>query len=429
MGVSYGDSQVKVLIIGSGGREHALAWKISQSPRVTKIYCAPGNAGISRVAECIPIQPTDIINLLSFAKQEGISLTVVGPEAPLAIGIVDRFREAGLRIFGPSMAAAQMEASKIFSKKIMEKYKIPTADSKDFTEVNKAIDYIKEKGAPLVIKADGLAAGKGVIIAATEQEAIDALKILMIDKAFGQAGEKIIIEEFLEGEEASFLVFTDGHAIVPMPLSRDHKRILDNDKGPNTGGMGAYSPVPSVSMKMIDSVIKDIVKPVIAGLEKEGCSYEGILYTGLMITPEGIPKVLEFNCRFGDPEAQPILMRLETDIVEIIEAVIDKRLSEIEVKWSDKVAVCVVMASGGYPDKYQNGRIITGLDSIGDKKDVVVFHAGTAIKDNNIVTAGGRVLGVTALGDDMTIAIKRAYGAVEKIGFEGMQYRKDIGEK
>lgn len=420
---------MKVLIIGSGGREHALAWKISQSPRVTKLYCAPGNAGISGVAECIPIQPGDIINLLSFAKQEDISLTVVGPEAPLAIGIVDRFREAGLRIFGPSMAAAQMEASKIFSKKIMQKYNIPTADSKDFTEVNPAINYIKEKGAPLVIKADGLAAGKGVIIAATEQEAIDALKILMIDKAFGHAGEKIIIEEFLEGEEASFLVFTDGDAIVPMPLSRDHKRIFDNDKGPNTGGMGAYSPVPSVSRQIIDSVIKDIVKPVIAGLEKEGCPYEGILYTGLMITPDGIPKVLEFNCRFGDPEAQPILMRLETDIVEIIEAVIDKKLNGIEVNWSDKAAVCVVIASGGYPDKYQSGRIINGLDSIADNKDVVVFHAGTAMKDNNIVTAGGRVLGVTALGEDMNIAIKRAYEAVEKIKFDGMQYRKDIGKK
>ena len=268
-----------------------------------------------------------------------------------------------------------------------------------------------------------------MIIAATEQEAIDALKILMIDKAFGQAGEKIIIEEFLEGEEASFLVFTDGNAIVPMPLSRDHKRIFDNDKGPNTGGMGAYSPVPLVSRQIIDSVIKDIVQPVIAGLEKEGCPYQGILYTGLMITPEGIPKVLEFNCRFGDPEAQPILMRLETDIVEIIEAVIDKRLSEIEVKWSDKVAVCVVMASGGYPDKYQNGRIITGLNSIADTEDVIVFHAGTAFENKNIVTAGGRVLGVTALGEDINIAIKRAYEAVNMIEFEGMQYRKDIGKK
>ncbi|MBI5191840.1 MAG: phosphoribosylamine--glycine ligase [Nitrospirae bacterium] len=420
---------MKVLVIGSGGREHALVWKIAQSPRVTKIYCAPGNAGISRVAECIPIQPVDITNLISFAKQEGISLTVVGPEAPLAIGIVDRFREAGLRIFGPSMAAAQMEASKIFSKNIMNKYNIPTAESKDFTEVKPAIDYIKEKGAPLVIKADGLAAGKGVIIASTEQEAIDALKLLMIDKAFGQAGERIIIEEFLAGEEASFLVFTDGQVIVPMPLSRDHKRIFDNDKGPNTGGMGAYSPVSSVSREIIDTVIRDIVKPVIEGLEKEGCNYEGILYTGLMITPEGKPKVLEFNCRFGDPEAQPILMRLETDIVDIIEAVIDKRLNKIEVKWSDKAAVCVVMASGGYPEKYQNGTIITGLDSIIDMEDIVVFHAGTALKDDNIVTAGGRVLGVTARGEDMTIAKKRAYEAIGRISFEGMQYRTDIGKK
>lgn len=419
---------MKVLVIGSGGREHALAWKISQSPRVSKVYCAPGNAGISQVAECVAVQPTDINALISFAGKEGIDLTVVGPEAPLALGIVDRFRGAGLKIFGPPGAAAQMESSKSFAKKIMHKYNIPTAESKDFTDVKTATEYIKEKGTPLVLKADGLAAGKGVIIANTEEEAVNALNILMVDKAFGQAGEKIIIEEFLCGEEASFLVFTDGKAIVPMPLTRDHKRIFDNDKGPNTGGMGAYSPVPSVSGKIYDMVINEIVKPVIAGLETEGCAYEGILYAGIMITPTG-PKVLEFNCRFGDPEAQPVLMRLDTDIVDILEAVVEKRLEGTTVKWSNKAAVCVVMASGGYPDKYENGRKITGLDDAGKVDDVMVFHAGTSFENNDIVTAGGRVLGVTALGEDITTAIKRAYDAVEKIQFDGMQYRQDIGKR
>lgn len=396
---------------------------------MSRVYCAPGNAGISQVAECIPIQSADISSLIDFAAKEHIDLTVVGPEVPLALGIVDRFRDAGLRIFGPPMAAAQMEASKIFSKNIMQKYNIPTAESKDFSDVTAAIEYIKEKGVPLVLKADGLAAGKGVIIAATEEEAINAMQTLMVDKAFGQAGERIIIEEFLDGEEASFLVFTDGKTIVPMPLSRDHKRIFDDDKGPNTGGMGAYSPVPSVSRELIDIVIKDIVKPVLSGLEEEGCPYEGILYTGLMITAEGKPKVLEFNCRFGDPEAQPILMRLDTDIVDILEAVVDKKLDGIKVIWSDKTAVCVVIASGGYPDKYQNGKIISGLEKIGEMKDVMVFHAGTLFDNNNTVTAGGRVLGVTALGEDIADAIKKAYDAVDKISFEGMQYRKDIGKK
>ena len=420
---------MNVLVIGSGGREHALVWKISQSPRVSRIYCAPGNAGISQSAECIPIQPSDISSLIAFTIKEHIDLTVVGPEVPLALGIVDRFREKGLRIFGPPKAAAQMEASKIFSKKIMQKYNIPTAESKDFSDLITAIGYIKEKGAPLVLKADGLAAGKGVIIAATEEEAINALNTMMVDKAFGQAGEKLIIEEFLTGEEASFLVFTDGKSIVPMPLSRDHKRVFDDDKGPNTGGMGAYSPVPSVSKEIIDIVIHEVVKPVISGLEKEGCPYEGILYTGLMITPEGKPKVLEFNCRFGDPEAQPILMRLDTDIVDILEAVIDKKLDGIKVNWSDKASVCVVMASGGYPDKYQNGKIISGLEKVREMQDVMVFHAGTAFDKANTVTAGGRVLGVTALGEDISLARAKAYEAVEKIKFEGVQYRTDIGKK
>lgn len=419
---------MKVLVIGNGGREHALVWKIAQSPHVSKIYCAPGNAGIAQRSECIPIPPTDIQRLLSLAKGEEIGLTVVGPEAPLAIGITDTFRAAGLRIFGPSRAAAQIEASKIFAKKIMEKYGIPTAKASVFTDMGMASEYIKEKGAPVVVKADGLAAGKGVIVASTEEEAIDAVRMLMKDMVFGEAGERVIIEECLEGEEASFLVFTDGRSIIPMPLTKDHKRVFDGDRGPNTGGMGAYSPVPSVSGEMYGRILQDIIAPTIKGLEKEGHPYEGVLYTGLMITPDG-PKVLEFNCRFGDPEAQPILMRLDTDIVEIIDAVIDKRLEGTPVRWSDKAGVCVVIASGGYPDKYQNGKVISGLEDTEAMEDVMVFHAGTELVNRRIVTGGGRVLGVTALGNDIRAAIDRAYKAIGEIYFEGMHYRKDIGKE
>lgn len=417
---------MKVLVIGSGGREHALVWKIAKSPKVNKIYCAPGNAGIGKLAECLPISPTDIQNLLSFAKQEKIGLTVVGPEGPLALGITDAFRAAGLRIFGPSKAAAQIEASKIAAKRIMQKYGIPTAEAEVFTDAASAMKYIQKKDAPLVVKADGLAGGKGVIVATTEEAAIGAVEMMMKERVFGPAGERVIIEKCLKGEEASFLVFTDGEWIVPMPLSKDHKRALDGDRGPNTGGMGAYSPVSTFGRETCERIVKDIVTPTIQGLAREGIPYEGVLYTGLMMTPKG-PKVLEFNCRFGDPEAQPLLMRLESDLVELLEAVIDKSVEKCSVKWSNKAAVCIVLASGGYPDQYQSGKVISGLEDAGTMEDVMVFHAGTALDRGRIVTAGGRVLGVTALGKDIGGAINKAYEAAGKISFEGMHYRKDIG--
>jgi len=417
---------MKVLIIGGGGREHALVWKISSSPKVDKIFCAPGNAGISRIAECVSIRADDVQGLLSFVKHNKIDVTVVGPEAPLVLGISDAFRSEGLKIFGPSKAASKLEGSKAFSKNIMLKYNIPTAEAGVFTDYDNAIEYIRKKGTPIVIKADGLAAGKGVIVATNEKEAADAVKAMMIDMVYGDAGKMIIIEECLTGEEVSFLVFTDGRDIIPMPLSKDHKRVFDNDKGPNTGGMGAYSPVPTISDEMYLSIMDDIIVPVIEGLEREGYTYEGVLYTGLMITRDG-PRVLEFNCRFGDPEAQPIIMRLSSDIMEIIEGVVGRRLGMVNVKWSDSASVCVVMASGGYPDKYRNGKIISGLNDVAGMDDVMVFHAGSAYNNENIVTAGGRVLGVTALGEDIGKAKEKAYEAVGKIYFDGMQYRKDIG--
>jgi len=417
---------MKVLIIGGGGREHALVWKISSSPKVDKIFCAPGNAGISRIAECVSIRADDVQGLLSFVKHNKIDVTVVGPEAPLVLGISDAFRSEGLKIFGPSKAASKLEGSKAFSKNIMLKYNIPTAEAGVFTDYDNAIEYIRKKGTPIVIKADGLAAGKGVIVATNEKEATDAVKAMMIDMVYGDAGKMIIIEECLTGEEVSFLVFTDGRDIIPMPLSKDHKRVFDNDKGPNTGGMGAYSPVPTISDEMYLSIMDDIIVPVIEGLEREGYTYEGVLYTGLMITRDG-PRVLEFNCRFGDPEAQPIIMRLSSDIMEIIEGVVGRRLGMVNVKWSDSASVCVVMASGGYPDKYRNGKIISGLNDVAGMDDVMVFHAGSAYNNENIVTAGGRVLGVTALGEDIGKAKEKAYEAVGKIYFDGMQYRKDIG--
>ncbi|HAS17565.1 MAG TPA: phosphoribosylamine--glycine ligase [Nitrospiraceae bacterium] len=417
---------MKVLVIGGGGREHALVWKISKSPKVSKIFCAPGNAGISRIAECVSIRADDVQGLLSFVKHNKIDVTVVGPEAPLVLGISDAFRSEGLKIFGPSKAASKLEGSKAFSKNIMLKYNIPTAEAGVFTDYDNAIEYIRKKGTPIVIKADGLAAGKGVIVATNEKEATDAVKAMMIDMVYGDAGKMIIIEECLTGEEASFLVFTDGRDIIPMPLSKDHKRVFDDDKGPNTGGMGAYSPVPGISDEMYLRIMDDIIVPVIEGLEREGYTYEGVLYTGLMITRDG-PRVLEFNCRFGDPEAQPIIMRLSSDIMEIIEGVVGRRLGMVNVKWSDSASVCVVMASGGYPDKYRNGKIISGLNDVAGMEDVMVFHAGSANNNENIVTAGGRVLGVTTLGEDIGKAKEKAYEAVSKIYFDGMHYRKDIG--
>ncbi|MDT3699317.1 MAG: phosphoribosylamine--glycine ligase [Thermincola sp.] len=418
---------MKVLVVGGGGREHALVWKIGQSKRVTKIYCAPGNAGIAREAECIKIGAEDVEGLLKFALDEQIDLTVVGPEAPLTLGIVDKFRLAGLRIFGASRKAAELEGSKVLAKELMAKYNIPTARYRDFTDSAQAIQYIRENGAPCVVKADGLAAGKGVVVAMTEQEAIDAVRLIMEDKAFGDSGNRLVVEEYLEGEEVSILAFTDGTAVIPMVSSQDHKRIFNNDEGPNTGGMGAYSPAPVYTEDLEPFVYDKILLPTIQGMAAEGRTYEGVLYAGLMITKDG-PKVLEYNARFGDPETQAVLARLETDIVDIIDAIIDKKLAGTEIKWHHEAAVCVVMAAGGYPGSYEKGQVITGLEDAA-AAGAMVFHAGTAAKDGQILATGGRVLGVTALGETIPEAIDNVYKAVEEITWDGVQYRKDIGQK
>lgn len=419
---------MKILVIGGGGREHAIVWKLSQSRYVDKIYCVPGNAGIADIAECIDIDLSDFDALLDFVKYEWVDLTIVGPEAPLSRGIVDFFERDERRIIGPTKTAAQLESSKVFSKEFMKRHRIPTAEYKAFTSYLHAEDYVRMKGAPIVIKADGLAAGKGVIVASTVDEAIDALRLIMKDRAFGDAGNKVIVEECLQGEEASFMVFTDGKTIVPMVSSQDHKRVFDNDEGPNTGGMGAYSPAPVVTEELQRIVMEKVMNPTIYGLKSDGIKYKGILYAGLMIS-DGKPSVLEFNCRLGDPEAQPILSRLDTDLIDISMAIADEKLSDIDIKWKDEAAVCVVLASKGYPGKYENGKVIFGLDDAKKMKDVVVFHAGTAFNNNEIVTNGGRVLGVTALGQNIKAAKDRAYEAIKKIHFEGMHYRRDIADK
>lgn len=419
---------MKILVVGSGGREHALVWKIKQSKKVDKIYCAPGNAGISRMADCIDISVTDIKKLLKFAKKEKIDLTVVGPESSLVAGIVDLFEKNGLRIFGPSMKAAELEGSKVFSKVFLEKYNIPTAAFEVFKDSEKAKKYIDLHGAPIVVKADGLAAGKGVIVAKTVVEAKQAVDLIMADKAFGSAGDKIIIESCLNGEEASFIAFTDGKTVLPLPTSQDHKAVFEKDQGPNTGGMGAYSPAPVVTDEIADFVMNRVMLPTIKGLEAEGRPYKGMLYAGLMIDGDTI-NVLEFNCRFGDPEAQPLLMRLKSDIIDIFEAAIDGKLDRIEMKIDPRPTVCVVMASGGYPGPYENDKVITGLTKASECQGVEVFHAGTARKRGRIVTNGGRVLGITAVGNTLKDAISRAYGAVDKISWTNCYYRRDIGEK
>ncbi len=419
---------MKVLVIGGGGREHALVWKIAQSPKVKKIFCAPGNAGISGLATCISIDAEDVDKLLEFAKTEKIDLTVVGPEGPLSKGIVDRFEKEGLRVFGATQKAAALESSKSFAKKIMNKYGVPTAEGRTFTSYKQAEAYIKKKGAPIVVKADGLAAGKGVIVCKTVSEAIRALKQVMVKKEFGDAGRKAVVEECLIGEEASFLAFTDGKTVLPLPTSQDHKPIFDNDEGPNTGGMGAYSPAPIVDGLFHQKVMEMVMIPTVQGMAAEGRPYRGVLYAGLMIKNDEM-KVLEFNGRFGDPEAQPLLMRLKTDIIEVMEAVIDGRLEQIKLDIDERASVCVVMASGGYPGSYEKGIPISGLNSAGRMKDVVVFHAGTATKGKNTVATGGRVLGVTALGDTVEKAISKAYQAVSKIKWKNVHYRSDIGQK
>lgn len=419
---------MKILVVGAGGREHALVWKIKQSEKAEKIYCAPGNAGIRKMAECVDISVTDVKKLLKFAKKEKIDLTVVGPEASLVAGIVDLFEKNGLRIFGPTKKAAALEGSKVFSKEFLQKYDIPTADFKVFKDSDKAKKYIKAQGAPIVVKADGLAAGKGVIVAGTVDEACQAVDLIMSDKAFGSAGEKIIVEACLTGEEASFIAFTDGKTILPLPTSQDHKAIFEKDEGPNTGGMGAYSPAPVVTDEIADFVMKRVMLPTVEGLAAEGRPYKGMLYAGLMIDGDTV-NVLEFNCRFGDPEAQPLLMRLKSDIIDIFEAAIDTRLHRVEMKIDPRPTVCVVMASGGYPGPYENGKIIKGLTKADECPGVKVFHAGTVRKQGRIATNGGRVLGITAVGHTLKDAIAKAYAGVDEIQWTGCYCRRDIGEK
>ena len=419
---------MKILVVGSGGREHALVWKIKQSKKAEKIYCAPGNAGISRMADCVDISVTDVKKLLKFAKKEKIDLTVVGPESSLVAGIVDTFEKNGLRIFGPTRRAAELEGSKVFSKEFLEKYKIPTAPFKVFKDSNKAKKYIDSHGAPIVVKADGLAAGKGVIVAKTIEEAKKAVDLIMADKAFGKAGDTIIVESCLTGEEASFIAFTDGKTVLPLPTSQDHKAVFEKDEGPNTGGMGAYSPAPVVTDEISDFVMNRVMLPTIKGLEAEGRPYKGMLYAGLMIDGDKI-NVLEFNCRFGDPEAQPLLMRLKSDIIDIFEAAIDGKLDRVEMKIDPRPTVCVVMSSGGYPGPYDNGKVIKGLTKASECRGVEVFHAGTVRKQGRVVTNGGRVLGITAVGNTLKDAIARAYSAVDEIKWTDCYCRRDIGEK
>jgi phosphoribosylamine---glycine ligase len=419
---------MKILVIGGGGREHALVWKIAQSPLVTQIFCAPGNPGTAQLATNLPIKVEEIDKLLGFAKSEGIDLAVVGPELPLSLGIVDLFREYGVKIFGPSRAAARIEASKAFSKDLMHKYNIPTAAYGVFTEIPAAEAFIRKTGAPIVVKADGLAAGKGVIIAQTEAEAIEAVQDMLSGNAFGDAGSRVVVEEFLVGEEASFLAITDGKFVIPLASAQDHKAIFDGDQGPNTGGMGAYSPAPVVTSEVHQKAMEQVVQRAVDGMAAEGCAYQGVVYAGLMVK-EGEVKTLEFNARFGDPECQPLLMRMKSDLVPLLLAVAEGDLSKHSIEWHDQAAICVVMAAEGYPGDYPKGDVITGIEAAEQLADVTVFHAGTVDKDGQIVTAGGRVLGVTALGNTVAAAIERAYQGVDKISWRGVQFRRDIGKK
>ncbi len=419
---------MKILVIGGGGREHALVWKLKQSNKVEKVFCAPGNAGIGAIATCVNIASGDIDGLLSFALKEQIDLTIVGPEEPLTKGIVDIFQEKGLRIFGPDSKGAVLEGSKAFTKDFLKKYQIPSAHYGAFTKRGAAKKFIKTIGVPCVVKADGLAAGKGVIIALTVAEAEQAVDLIMKDKAFGTAGDQVVIEEFLTGEEASFIAFTDGKTVLPLPSSQDHKAIHDGDKGPNTGGMGAYSPAPVMTDAMTQRVMDEVMLPTVRGMSAEGRPYKGMLYAGLMIEGDRI-NVLEFNCRFGDPECQPLLMRLQTDLVDIFNGCIDGNLDQVQLEVDPRPTVCVVIASGGYPGKYESGKTITGLQKAAQVDGVMVFHAGTAVKGRQIVTNGGRVLGVTAIGENIKEAIDRAYLAAKEIKWSGSYYRRDIGHK
>ena len=417
---------MRVLILGSGGREHALAWKIAQSPKVNKIYCAPGNAGTASVAENIDISPDNIQALLNFAMIKGIGLTVVGPEQPLVKGIADSFEESGLRVFGPSQRAAEIEGSKVFCKDLMKKYGIPTARYESFNSLDQVKLFTKEE-EPVVVKASGLASGKGVILCRNGKEARSAIQSIMQGKVFGNAGDQVVIEEFLTGQEVSLLAFTDGKTILPLESAQDHKAAFDDDKGPNTGGMGAYSPAPIFTDELKKKVVDEIMIPTVRAMAKEGRYYRGILYAGLMLTESG-PKVLEFNARFGDPETQPIMMRIKNDIVPIFEACIDGTLATQTLQWKPESTVCVVMAAKGYPGSYEKGNEITGLN-LDENQQAMVFHAGTKLDNGKVLTNGGRVLGVTALGLNINQAIKNAYSVVDKIKWDGIHFRKDIGSK
>jgi phosphoribosylamine--glycine ligase len=417
---------MKILVIGSGGREHALCWKLRQSQYVNQLFCAPGNGGIADIAECVPIKVDDIPELLAFALDRAIDLTVVGPEVPLVAGVVDAFEKAGLRIFGPSKAAAQLEGSKIFAKEFMSRHHIPTPRFLSFNNYEAAKTALPLFTLPVVVKADGLAAGKGVIICQTMQEADNALKDIMSERLFKQAGSRVVLEEFLAGEEASILAVCDGTDFILLEASQDHKRIFDNDEGPNTGGMGAYSPTPVVKPEMMKTITRTVFQPVLTGMAKEGHPFKGILYAGIMVTKQG-PRVLEFNVRFGDPETQAILPRLKTDLVEVMLAATEGRLKSMNLEWDKRSCICVVLAAGGYPGEYDTGIVISGLDKL--PNEAAAFHAGTRLKNGTLVTAGGRVLGVTSLGADIAEAMKNVYQAVEKVTFTGCHYRRDIGKK
>jgi len=419
---------MRVMVIGGGGREHALVWKLSQSPSVSEIICVPGNGGIAKTARCIPCSVEDINGLLDIAIKEKVDLTVVGPEVPLTLGVVNLFEAEGLKIFGPSKEAAIIEGSKVFMKEFLVRHGISTASYKSFTDPLEAKKYVTELNKPLVVKADGLAAGKGVLICHDQESAICAIESIMEEKTFGGAGTEIVIEEFLDGEEASFMAFSDGETVVPMVGSQDHKRAYDDDKGPNTGGMGAYSPAPVITSQIHDRIMNEVMIPAVRGLKKDGRTYKGVLYGGIMICGEEI-KTLEFNCRFGDPETQPVLMRLKTDLLAIFEAVIAGNLSDLEFEWSDEDAVCVVMTSKGYPGNYEKGEPVNVPDELMNKEDVFVFHAGTSLKNGKLVSSGGRVLGVTALGATLDEAVEKTYTAVEKIGFSNSHFRKDIAHR
>ncbi len=419
---------MKVLLVGSGGREHALAWKLSQSKRLKKLYIAPGNPGTAQYGENVDIQDTDIEGLVKFAKGADVNFAIIGPEDPLAGGAVDAFEAAGIKAFGPSGKAAQLEGDKAFAKHIMRANSIPTAESRTFTTFEDAKSYIASRDEAVVVKAAGLAKGKGVFVCDEPSDGILAAEQIMVDRIFGEAGDTVIVEDKLLGQEASILAFVDGRSIYVMETSQDHKPIGEGDTGPNTGGMGAYSPAPIVTDKLMDQIVKEILIPTVDGMNRNDTPYRGILYAGVMLT-QGGPRVLEFNVRFGDPETQPILMRMKTDLLDVMEAVCDGRLGDISIEWDARPAVCVVMSSGGYPGSYEKGKVISGLDEAGKLNDVVVFHAGTAKQDDNVVTNGGRVLGVTALGETIAEAKAKAYEAVDKISFEGAYCRRDIADK